>query len=119
MSEQLDQEDAQDRADMLRLARGHDAALNDLMARHAPRLFNYLLRSLQKEEGAAALAKEASVRVYQNRARFDASLKFSTWLYAIASNLVRTQFRYRTRHPVVSMDAENSQTGEDFSEALA
>ncbi len=37
----------QDTRDMLQLAEGHDAALNDLMERHAERLFHYALRSLQ------------------------------------------------------------------------
>src|SRR5262245_56097275 len=96
--------DDQDRDDMLRLAAGHGPALNELMERHAPKLFNYLLRSLQNEEDAADLAQETFVRVYQNRTNFDPNFKFSTWLYSIASNLVRTQFRYRTRHPTVALD---------------
>jgi RNA polymerase sigma-70 factor, ECF subfamily len=94
----------QDRADMLRLAAGHDASLNALIERHAPRLFKYLLRSLQNEEDAADLAQETFVRIHQNRAKFDPEQKFSTWLYAIASNLVRTQFRHRTRHATVPLD---------------
>src|SRR2546423_4399884 len=98
--------DEADRADMLRLCEGHDAALNQLMERHAPRLFNYLLRSLQNEDDAADLAQETFVRVYQNRTKFNPGLKFSTWLYAIASNLVRTRFRHRSRHPELSLDAE-------------
>jgi RNA polymerase sigma-70 factor (ECF subfamily) len=107
-----------DRADMLRLAAGHDAALNALMERHASRLFNYLLRTLQNEEDAADLTQESFVRIHQNRAKFCPDLKFSTWLYAIASNLVRTQFRYRTRHPQLSLDAQHSETCKDFREKL-
>jgi len=93
-----------DRADMLRLAAGHDAGLNDLMERHGPRLYNYLFRSLQNEEDAADLAQETFVRVYQHRAKFDPDFKFSTWLYTIASNLVRTKFRHRSRHREVPLD---------------
>jgi RNA polymerase sigma factor (sigma-70 family) len=111
--------DERDRADMLRLVAGHAAGLNELMERHAPRLFNYLLRSLQNEDDAADLAQETFVRVYQNRAKFDADLKFSTWLYAIASNLVRTQYRYRTRHPQpVPLDAPAGDTTTDFRDSL-
>jgi RNA polymerase sigma-70 factor (ECF subfamily) len=107
-----------DRADMLRLAAGHDAALNELMERHGSKIFNYLLRSLQSEDDAADLTEETFVRVYQNRANFDPSLTFSTWLYAIASNLVRTKFRYRARHPQLSLDAEIEATGANLREAL-
>jgi RNA polymerase sigma-70 factor (ECF subfamily) len=103
-----------DRADMVRLAAGHGPALNDLMERHAPKLFNYLARSLQDENDAADLAQETFVRVFQNCMKFDARMKFSTWLYAIATNLVKDRYRHRTRHPQVSLDAENEATGEDF-----
>jgi RNA polymerase sigma-70 factor (ECF subfamily) len=58
------------------------------------------------------------VRVYLNRARFKESYKFSTWLYTIATNLVRDLQRQRTRHPHVSLDAEHQGTGHDFREAL-
>jgi RNA polymerase sigma-70 factor (ECF subfamily) len=110
--------DDPDRTDMARLVAGHDAALNDLMERHAEKLFHYLVRSLQSEEDAADLAQETFVRVYQNRAKFDASHKFSTWLYVIATNLVKSRYRYRTRHPQVSLDAENEVTGESFRESV-
>jgi RNA polymerase sigma-70 factor, ECF subfamily len=110
--------DDQDRTDMARLVAGHDAALNDLMARHAAKLFHYLVRSLQNEEDAADLAQETFVRVYQNRDKFDANHKFSTWLYVIATNLVKSRYRYRSRHPQVSLDAENETTGESFRESM-
>ena len=110
--------DERDRADMLRLVSGNDAALNELMERHGSRLYNYLVRSLQNEDDAADLAQETFVRVYHHRSKFDTELKFSTWLYAIASNLVRTQFRSRSRHPQVSLDAAQGETGTDFLEAI-
>lgn len=107
-----------DLADMERLTSGHDAALSELMERHAPKLFNYLIRCLQNEEDAADAAQETFVRVYQNRAKFDPSQRFSTWLYAIATNLVKDRYRYRSRHPQVSLDAENETTGKGFRETL-
>jgi RNA polymerase sigma-70 factor (ECF subfamily) len=110
--------DALDRADMDRLGSGHEPALNALMQRHAPKLYNYLLRCLQNEEDAADAAQESFVRVYQNRAKFDPDQRFSTWLYTIAANLVKDRYRYRTRHPQVSLDAENPATGNEFREAL-
>jgi len=111
--------DGQDAQDMARLVAGRDAALNDLMERHAEKLFHYLFRSLQDEADAADLAQETFVRVYQNRAKFDARQKFSTWLYAIASNLVRDRFRWRSRHRQVSLDAENEASGNNFRELLS
>lgn len=111
--------DALDSQDMARLAAGHDAALNALMERHGQRLFHYLLRSLQDESDAADLAQETFVKVYQNRGRFDPKLRFSIWLYTIASNLVRSRYRWRTRHPQVSLDASNPENEIKLGERFA
>ncbi|HWI58826.1 MAG TPA: sigma-70 family RNA polymerase sigma factor [Bacillota bacterium] len=108
----------QDRQDMAQLAAGRDAALNELMGRHAPRLYHYLLRVLQNETEAADLAEEAFVRVYQNRAKFRPGSKFSTWLYTIATNLARDLQRHRARHPHVSLEASHEETGHEFGELL-
>src|SRR5208282_2308388 len=107
-----------DRADMARLNAGSDAALNSLMERHGERLFHYLIRALQNEDDAAELAQETFVRVYQNRAKFDSGKNFSPWLYAIAGNLVKDCYRYRARHPSVSLDAENRETGTSIGDHL-
>jgi len=110
--------EGQDQTDMARLKGGHEAALNDLMERHGTKLFHYLIRALQNEDEAADLAQETFVRVYQNRAKFDSRQKFSTWLFAIASNLLKDFYRRRARHPQVSLDAENERTGSDFGGQL-
>jgi RNA polymerase sigma-70 factor, ECF subfamily len=102
--------DQEDREDMARLNAGHDVALNALMDRHSERLFHYLVRQLNNESDAADLAQETFVRVYHHRARFDPGQKFSTWLYAIATNLLRDRFRWHKRHPQVSLDAEREET---------
>jgi RNA polymerase sigma-70 factor (ECF subfamily) len=110
--------DELDVQDMRRLSEGHPSALNELMARHAEKLFHYLVRSLQDEDDAADLAQETFVRVFQNRARFDVGQKFTTWLYTIASNLVKDRYRWRRRHPQVSLDAEIDASGASYREAL-
>lgn len=110
--------DALDVQDMSRLTAGHEAALNSLMERHAGKLFNYLVRCLQNEDDAADTAQETFVKVYQGRARFDPNQRFSTWLYTIAANLVKDRYRWRSRHPQVSLDAESNATGDSFRDSL-
>lgn len=96
-----------DRADMERLVKGGEGALNSLMERHAQKLFHYLLRQLGNEEDTEDIAQESFVRIYQNCTRFDPAQKFTTWLYTIATNLSRDRLRYRARHPHVSLQAES------------
>lgn len=111
--------DAQDRADMARLAAGYDAALNDLMARHATPVFRLLCRMLNNEDDANDLAQETFVRVFRSRDKFRTSEKFSTWLFTIAANLARNQIRWRTRHPTVSLDAETHVTDQPLASTLS
>jgi RNA polymerase sigma-70 factor (ECF subfamily) len=107
-----------DRADMQRLAGGGDAALNDLMARHARPVFHFLCRMLGNEDDANDLAQETFVRVYQHRASFRPDARFTTWLYTIAANLARNHHRWLGRHPSVSLDAESETTGQSIGDVL-
>ena len=95
---------ALDRADMERLMVGQDAALNDLMERHAGPIFHFLCRMVGNEDDANDLAQETFARVFRARASFRLNDKFSTWLYTIAANLARNHFRWRARHPNISLE---------------
>jgi len=110
--------DARDRADMERLIAGHDVALNDLMERHAKPVFHFLYRMLGNEDDANDLAQETFVRVFKSRGSFRAEQKFSTWLYTIAANLARNHFRWRSRHPNISLETENAETEQTLGSTL-
>jgi RNA polymerase sigma-70 factor (ECF subfamily) len=107
----------QDQADMERLAAGHDAALDALMERHAGHLFQFLFRMIGDEEEANDLAQETFVRVYRHRQNYNGG-KFTTWLYTIAGNLARGEFRRRSRHPNVSLEQESENSGGKLSDTL-
>lgn len=110
--------DALDRADMACLAAGHDAALNDLMERHAAPVFHFLCRMLNNEDDANDLAQETFVRVFRARETFRPTEKFSAWLFTIAANLARNQIRWRSRHPNVSLDAETGAAEQSLASTL-
>jgi len=110
--------DALDRVDMEKLQAGHDAALNDLMERHASPVFHFLCRMLNNEDDANDLAQETFVRVFKSSKSFRVEQKFSSWLFTIAANLARNHFRWRSRHPNVSLDAENSETEQSLGGTL-
>ena len=112
------QADARDRADMERLAAGHDAALNDLMERHATPVFHFLCRMVGNEDDANDIAQETFVRVFRARASFRPGEKFSTWLFTIAANLARNHFRWRSRHPNVSLEAETGEAEQTLGSTL-
>jgi RNA polymerase sigma-70 factor (ECF subfamily) len=110
--------DALDRADMEKLQAGHDAALNDLMGRHAKPVFHFLCRLTGNEADASDLGQETFVRVFKSAKSYRSSEKFSTWLFTIAANLARNHFRWRSRHPNLSLDAENADTEQTLGSTL-
>jgi RNA polymerase sigma-70 factor (ECF subfamily) len=97
-------EDEADIQAMDRLSHGDDAALTEIMNRWKVRLTAFLLRNLGEEAVALDLAEETFVRVYQGRLKYRPQGAFSNWLFGIALNLVRQHFRWKSRHPTISLD---------------
>jgi RNA polymerase sigma-70 factor (ECF subfamily) len=110
--------DPDDRSEMCSLAAGDETALDRLMERHAQRLYHYLLRLLQNDSEAEELAQETFVRVFRNAGRFNPAHSFSSWLYTIATNLVRDHARDHARHPRVSIEAQCNDAGSTLRDLL-
>jgi RNA polymerase sigma-70 factor (ECF subfamily) len=70
------------------------------------------------EDDANDLAQETFVRVFKSAKSFRLEQRFSTWLFTIAANLARNHFRWRSRHPNVSLDAENPETEQTLGSTL-
>jgi RNA polymerase sigma-70 factor, ECF subfamily len=113
-----DTTDPEDRREMSRLAAGDETALDRLMERHAQRLYHYLLRLLHNHAEAEELAQETFVRVFRNAFRFDPAHSFASWLYTIATNLVRDHARDHTRHPRVSLETHLTGDGANLRDFL-
>ena len=110
--------DTVDQTDMARLAAGHEAALNDLMDRHAGALFGFLCRFVHDESAANDLAQETFVRVYQHRADFNPGQSFSTWLFTIGGNLARNHLRARSRRPEVPLETSDDDDRPSVSDTM-
>jgi RNA polymerase sigma-70 factor (ECF subfamily) len=86
---------------MLRVQEGHTASFDHLVERYKDRLFNYLLRLTGNRDDAEEVAQEAFVKAYIHAEKYKTIAKFSTWLYTIATNLVRNRIRSRSRRPKI------------------
>ena len=103
---------------MERLVNSDDFALNALMDRWASRVTSFLYKTTGQREASVDLAQEAFVKLYQARARYHSGGTFSTYLFAIASNLAKNHLRWKSRHPTVSMDAADEDSGSPVPEAV-
>jgi RNA polymerase sigma-70 factor (ECF subfamily) len=90
---------------MAQLVAGEDSALAPLMQRWELPLKGFLLRFGLNATDAEDLAQETFVRVYQQRARFEAGLHFKPWVLTIAGNLARNRLRWRARHPLAEPES--------------
>lgn len=94
-----------DAALMLRVKRGDRAAFEELVTRYRQPVLSFVFRTLPDATEAEDLAQGVFVQVWKSAARYEATAKFSTWLFTIARNLCLNEFRRRSRHPADSLDA--------------
>lgn len=84
---------------MIRVAKGDKDALCKLIDSWERPLGGFIYRYVQNKEATCELVQETFVRVYEARDRFKSDMKFSSWLFKIASNLCKNYYRWRSRHP--------------------
>ena len=99
---------------MLRVKAGDDSAFDFLVQKYRRPMISFMYRMAHNSAAAEDLAQEVFLRVYRSRANYEASAKFSTWLYRIATNLAANHAR-DTRHErpenQVSIDEPDTETG--------
>lgn len=76
----------------------HDeAAFRKLVEKYQSMIFAFTFRMLCNEEEAKDAVQDTFIRVWKNLDKFNPEMKFTTWLYAIASNLCCDKIKYRKR----------------------
>lgn len=99
---------------MLRAKAGDDSAFSYLVEKYRRPMVGFMYRTCRNAAVAEELAQEVFLRVYRSRAGYEASAKFTTWLYRIATNLAVNHAR-DTRHErpenTVSIDEPDEDTG--------
>jgi RNA polymerase sigma-70 factor, ECF subfamily len=103
-----------DAAVMLRVRAGDQAAFDYLVQKYRRPMVGFMYRMAHNAAAAEDLAQEVFLRVYRSRESYEASAKFTTWLYRIATNLAVNHAR-DTRHEraenQVSLDEPDDETG--------
>jgi RNA polymerase sigma factor (sigma-70 family) len=76
---------------------GNEAGFQVLMERYEPRIQGFLRKRLNDEERVEDLTQDTFLRIHRARGSYDPSRKFSTWIHTIANNLLKNEFRNRSR----------------------
>ena len=93
-----------DAALMILVKQGDSRAFAELVDKYKQPVMNLAYRMLRDATEAEDLAQNVFVQVYKSARRYEASSKFSTWLFTIARNLCLNEIRRRSRHPADSLD---------------
>lgn len=78
---------------MLRVREGDTESFALLLEKYRGPVIHFLYRMVQNQAVAEELAQEVFLRVYRSRANYEATAKFTTWLFRIASHLALNHIR--------------------------
>ena len=100
---------------MLRVKQGDVPAFEVLVDKYKQPVLNLIWRTLGDASEAEDLAQNVFIQAFRSAGRYEASAKFSTWLFTIARNLCLNEIRRRSRHPSEPLesgpsDAEDQRT---------
>ena len=87
-------------------------AYDILVDRYSERLMHYLFGFLADHKRCEDLLQETFLRVHRNRHSYQRIAKFSTWLYTIAGNLARSEYRKQKRRHIYSIQSVSRENDE-------
>jgi RNA polymerase sigma-70 factor (ECF subfamily) len=93
---------------------GSTLAFDLLVDRYYERIYGYLYRFLKDSDMAEDLLQETFLRVWRKRGEFRNIASFSTWIYTIAGNLARSEWRRRKRWRMLRLGPSEQEDEPDF-----
>ncbi len=79
---------------MKSIQRGKSPAFDELYHRYSSKLYFFFYKMLwQNEAKANDFTQELFLKIIENPKSFDARQRFSTWIYTIANNLCKNEYR--------------------------
>ena len=97
----IDLRDVRDEDLIVQVQNGQRRAFDELVSRYKGRLFSFILRMVKDPVLAEELTQETLIRVYLHADKYREIARFSTWVFTIATNLVRNKMRQRSRRPLL------------------
>jgi RNA polymerase sigma-70 factor (ECF subfamily) len=102
---------------MRQMATGCEPSFGELYDRYSERMHRYFYRMLgQDAHRADDFTQELFMKLVEKTAYFDTDRRFSTWLYAVAGNMVKNEYRRLSRQQG-QMQLDDC-FGENFSEDI-
>ena len=84
--------------------RGDEVAFGAIVSAYKDRIVNYLYQFTGDYQKAVELSQETFLRVYFKAGQYKPVAPLSSWIYAIASNLAKTEVKRSRRFAAVPLD---------------
>jgi len=94
---------------MQAIAKGKEKAFDELYHRYSQRMYHYFYRMLyQNREKAEDFTQDLFLKIVARPEMFDTKRKFSTWIYTVAGNMCKNEYR-RNKNRQTSMLPEKDE----------
>jgi len=104
---------------MIRACGGNDRAYEEIYHRYSRPLLRYFFRMLWQDKNKAEdFLHDLFVRILEKSNHFDTSRRFSTWIYSIAHNMCKNEYRKQAFRSSVVIPGRESTGSETLSEVL-
>lgn len=90
---------------------GSQEAFDELYARYAKPIYNFLRRMAQPRDAADDLFQKTFLKLHTGRHQYRPQAPFRHWIFTIARNVLRDDARHQRRQPIAKSDVFNEQIG--------
>lgn len=88
-------------------------AFDELYARYAKPIYNFLRRTAPRPDAADDLFQKTFLHVHTGRQQYRPQAPFRHWIFTIARNVLRDDVRQQRRRPVVNAEEFDERLGVD------
>jgi len=99
MTERMDEQEL-----IRRVQNGDEVAFAEIVTAYKDRIVNFLYQFTGDYQKAVELSQETFLRVFFKAKQYRPVAPLSSWIYAIAANLAKTEMKKARRVPIVSLD---------------
>ncbi len=89
----------------------------ELVERHSAEIFAYVWRMLREAHDAEDCLQETFLRAFRAYGRLRAGTNYRAWLYKIATNTARSQWKRRTRNDAHTTELDPDRQADEMSVA--
>jgi RNA polymerase sigma-70 factor (ECF subfamily) len=104
--------DARTDEELMRLYQaGDQQAFDELYARHAKPIYNFLRRTANSPDAADDLFQKTFLKLHTGRHQYRPQAPFRHWIFTIARNVLRDDARHQRRQPMAKSGVFDEQIG--------